>query len=166
MSIIDTTSRLDATVKEYGFPNVYIGPGEDESPYIPYKENLFIRHLAFDARNNMYANILWIMKGGMIGRHCHRGRLFGVTLEGSWRYLEHDWVAQAGSYMQESPGGIHTLVTDDPNGAKLMFWLSGMIEMFDDNGNTIETMDVFWFINHYVSYCKEHNLPINKKLWV
>jgi hypothetical protein len=26
--------------------------------------------------------------------------------------------------------------------------------------------DVFWFIKHYVSYCREHGIPINKKLWV
>jgi 2,4'-dihydroxyacetophenone dioxygenase len=166
MSIIDTTSRLDAVVKEYAFPTVHIGPGEDESPYIPYKENLAIRHLAFDTKNNVYANVLWIKKGGRIERHRHGGRLFGATLEGSWRYLEHDWVARAGSYVQETPGGIHTLVSDDPNGAKVMFWLSGMIEMFDDDYNVIERMDVFWFIDHYVSYCREHGLEINKKLWI
>jgi 2,4'-dihydroxyacetophenone dioxygenase len=166
MSITNTQSSLDAVVQEYAFPDVHIGPGEDESPYVPYVENVFIRHLAFDVRNNMYANILWVKKGGRLNRHRHRGRVFACTLEGSWRYLEYDWVARAGSYVQESPGAIHTLVSDDPNGMKAIFWLNGSIEFFDDNDSLIETLDVFWFINHYVSYCREHGIPINKKLWV
>src|SRR5215510_8066864 len=58
MSHRDTKGSLDAVVQEYAFPDVHIGPGEDESPYVPYVENVFIRHLAFDVRNNMYANIL------------------------------------------------------------------------------------------------------------
>jgi hypothetical protein len=39
------------------------------------------------------------------------------------------------------------------------------IKAFDDNDNLIETLDVFLFINHYVSYCRDHGIPINKKLW-
>jgi len=29
-----------------------------------------------------------------------------------------------------------------------------------------ETLDVFWFINHYVSYCEANGLPINKQLFL
>jgi len=39
------------------------------------------------------------------------------------------------------------------------------IKAFDDNDNLIETLDVFLFINHYVSDCREHGIPINKNLW-
>ena len=92
--------------------------------------------------------------------------MFAVTLEGSWRYLEYDWVARPGSYVHESPGVIHTLVSDDPHGMKTMFWLNGSLEFYDDNDNLLQTLDVFWFINHYVSYCREHGIKLNPKLWV
>ena len=49
---------------------------------------------------------------------------------------------------------------------KAMFWLQGAIEFFDDQGVFTETVDVFWFINHYVSYCREKCLPINQTLFV
>ncbi len=165
-SNLEAKGNLDAVVREYAFPDLHIGGGEDESPYVPFKENVYIRHLAFDVRNNLCANILWVKKGGMLGRHRHRGRIFACTLEGSWRYLEYDWVARAGSYVQESPGAIHTLVSDDPNGMKTIFIINGSIEFFDDNDGLLETLDVFWFIDHYVSYCREHGLEINKKLFV
>jgi 2,4'-dihydroxyacetophenone dioxygenase len=162
---IDTNSIMD-TVREYSRPDVHIGAGEDESPWVPFVENVYIRHLAFDVRGSAFCNILWVKKGGRLGRHRHRGPVFACTLEGSWRYLEYDWVARAGSYVHESPGAIHTLVSDDPNGMKTFFWLTASLEFYDDNDKLLDTLDVFWFINHYVSYCREHGLKLNQKLWV
>jgi 2,4'-dihydroxyacetophenone dioxygenase len=166
MARIETTNVLDAVYREYGRPDVQIGSSEEESPYVPFRPNVFIRHLAFDVRNNYYVNVLYVTQGGMLGRHRHRGAVTACTLEGSWRYLEYDWVARAGSYVRESPGVTHTLVSDDPNGMKTMFFLNGSLEFYDDDDNLLETLDVFWFINHYVSYCREHGIKINEKLWI
>ena len=162
---ISTVNSLDAVVRDYAFPDVHIGGSEEESPWVPFKgTTTFIRHLAFDVRTNMYANVLWVKKGGSLGRHRHRGRVFGYTLEGSWRYLEYDWIARPGSYVQESPGAIHTLVSDE--GMKTMFWLNGSLEFFDEKDNLLETLDVFWMMNHYLSYCRENGIKVNEKVFV
>jgi quercetin dioxygenase-like cupin family protein len=166
MPKIDATSSIEAITREFGRADVHIGASESESPYVPFIENVYIRHLAFDVRNGAFANILWVKKGGKLGRHRHRGPVFACTLEGSWRYLEYDWVARPGSYVRENPGAIHTLVSDDPNGMKAFFYLNASLEFYDDQDNLLETLDVFWFINHYVSYCREHALKINEKLWI
>ena len=108
MSTVDTTSSLFQVIREYGRPDCHIGAGEDESPWVPFVENVFIRHLAFDVRASAFANILWVKKNGVLGRHRHRGPVMACTLEGSWRYLEYDWVSRAGDYVHESPGVIHT----------------------------------------------------------
>jgi len=157
-------SNLDAMYHEFGRPDVEIGASESLSPYVPFAPNVFIRHLAFDVRNNYYVNILWVKEGGMLGRHRHRGAVTACTLEGSWRYLEYDWVARAGSYVRESPGVTHTLVSDD--GMKTMFFLNGSLEFYDEQDNLTDTLDVFWFINHYVSFCREKGIPLNEKLWI
>jgi 2,4'-dihydroxyacetophenone dioxygenase len=166
MAVPATSNNLDAAIIEFGRPDVHIGISEAESPYIPFVPNVFIRHLAFDVRNNYAVNILWVKQGGKLGRHRHRGAVTACTLEGSWRYLEYDWVARPGSYVRESPGVTHTLVSDDPNGMKTMFFLNGSLEFYDDNDILINTIDVFWFINHYVSYCREHGIKVNDKLWI
>jgi 2,4'-dihydroxyacetophenone dioxygenase len=49
---------------------------------------------------------------------------------------------------------------------KAMFWLQGAIEFFDEKGVLNDTVDVFWFINHYVTHCRAHNIPINKALFL
>jgi len=166
MPILDANRSIDTVVRDYAFPDIHVGAGEDESPWVPFRPNVFIRHLAFDVRTNMYANVLWVKSGGMLGRHRHRGRVFGYTLEGSWRYLEYDWVAGPGAFIYETPGLVHTLVTDHPQGVKLFGWLQGATEFYDENGKFIETLDVWWFINHYETYCREQGIPINKQLYL
>jgi 2,4'-dihydroxyacetophenone dioxygenase len=166
MAIVDAKSTLASVIQEYGRPDIHISASEDESPYVPFKENVFIRHLAFDVRTNSFANILWVKKGGVLGRHRHRGPISACTLEGSWRYLEYDWVARPGGYVRENPGVIHTLVSDDPNGMKTIFFLNGSLEFYDDNDVLLDTLDVFWFIDHYLNHCRAHGLKINEKLWI
>jgi quercetin dioxygenase-like cupin family protein len=167
MPAIETeNSSRAAMIREFGRPPVHIGANENESPWVPWQPGVHIRHLSFDVRSNSFTNILWVAQGGMLGRHRHRGPVFGYVLEGSWRYLEHDWIARPGDYIGEPPGAVHTLVSDDPNGMKTLFWLNGSLEFLADDGQVAETFDVFWFIDHYVSYCRGRNLKINEQLWI
>ena len=166
MATVESKNTLASVIQKYGRPDIRIGVGEDESPYVPFKENVFIRHLAFDVRTNSFANILWVKKGGILGRHRHRGPISASTLEGSWCHLEYDSVARPGSYVRENPGVIHTLVSDDPNGMKTIFFLNGFFEFYDDHDVLLDTVDVFWFIDHYLSRCCAHGRKINEKLWI
>ena len=155
-----------AMISRFGIEGGHLGPSEAESPWIPYGENAAIRHMAFDVRGNWYGNILWIKKPGMIGTHKHRGTVLMLCLEGSVRYLEYDWVAEPGSFISETPGQTHTLVTDHPDGVKLFGWMQGVADHFDEQGKLVESLDVFWFINHYVTYCEANGLPINQALFL
>ena len=163
--IVDIPEAYAEVIKQHGMAGSFVGPSERESPWVPFGPNAAIRHLHFDTRHNIFSNILWVRSSGVIGTHKHRGTVVMVCLEGSTRYLEYDWVAGPGDFIYETPGLVHTLVTDHPNGVKLFGWLQGPIEFYDDNGKFVETVDVFWFINHYESYCREHGIPINKQLY-
>ena len=110
------------------------GPSMEESPWVPFGDKAAIRHLAFDTRHNTYGNILWIKKAGVVGTHKHRGTVVMVCLEGSARYLEYDWVAHPGDFIYETPGLVHTLVSDHPEGVKFFGWLQGATEFYDENG--------------------------------
>jgi 2,4'-dihydroxyacetophenone dioxygenase len=164
--IVDVPELYADVIQRHGIQGTYVGPSELDSPWCPFGGKAAIRHLAFDVRHNIASNILWIKSGGVIGTHKHRGTVVMVCLEGSARYLEYDWVAGPGSFIYETPGQTHTLVSDDPNGVKLFGWLQGATEFYDEHGNFVETLDVWWFINHYESYCREHGLRINKQLYL
>ena len=131
---------------------------------MPFVPNVFIKHLTFDVRGSSAANVLWVQEGGTLGRHRHRGPVSGYVLEGSWRYLEYDWVGRPGDFVRESPGRSHTLYSE--HGMKTMFWLNGPLEFLDEQDRVMETVDVFWFIDHYENYCRENGLKINERLYL
>ncbi|AKH42586.1 hypothetical protein FHS61_000356 [Altererythrobacter atlanticus] len=137
-----------------------------DSPWVPFGDSAAIKHLAFDVRRNLYSNILWVKGPGVVGTHFHRGTITMVCLEGSVRYLEYDWVASPGGLILEVPGESHTLVTDHPEGCKLFGWMEGPIDFYDGDANFVETVDVFWMMNHYEDYCKEQGIEINPKLYL
>ena len=145
----------------------YIDAQSDvDSPWVPFGPNAAIKHLAFDVRRNLYSNILWVKGPGVIGTHFHRGTITMVCLEGSVRYLEYDWVASPGGLILEVPGESHTLVTEHPDGCKLFGWMEGPIDFYDGDANLVETVDVFWMINHYETHCRDHQMKTNPKLYL
>lgn len=137
-----------------------------DSPWVPFGPNAAIKHLAFDVRRNLFSNILWVKGPGVIGTHFHRGTITMVCLEGSVRYLEYDWVATPGGLILEVPGESHTLVTEHPQGCKLFGWMEGPIDFYDGDANLVETVDVFWMINHYETHCRDHQMKPNPKLYL
>ena len=45
-------------------------------------------------------------------------------------------------------------------------WWRFRFDFFDENGNHVQTLDVWWFIEHYETYCREHGLEINRQLYL
>jgi 2,4'-dihydroxyacetophenone dioxygenase len=85
----------------------------DERVWVPQGENVWFRPLCLNRSQGYWMNLLRVRKSGVLSRHRHPQAVHGVVLKGRWRYLEHDWVAEEGSYVFEPPGETHTLVVPD-----------------------------------------------------
>src|SRR4029077_9087430 len=94
--IVDVPEIHRDVIRRYGMPGTFVGPSEQESPWVPFGANAALRHLAFDVRHNIFSNILWVKSQGVVGTHKHRGTVVMMCLAGSVRYLEYDWVAGPG----------------------------------------------------------------------
>jgi len=164
--IVDVPEIFRSLIDARGIKGKFVGADETDSPWVPFGDNAAIKHLAFDVRNNIYSNILWMKGPSVIGTHKHRGFVVMMCLEGSARYLEYDWVATPGSFIYEVPGEAHTLVTDHPDGTKLFGWMQGANEFYDENGAFVMTADVWWFMDHYESHCRAHGIPLNPQLYI
>lgn len=85
----------------------------NEENWVPYVEGVHFLPLWFGTRSQPgFANILRVRPGKQLNPHFHPTGVFGFTLSGSWRYLEHGWVATPGTFLWEPPGEAHTLVVD------------------------------------------------------
>jgi hypothetical protein len=77
----------------------------------------------------------------------------GLVLKGRWRYLEHDWVAQEDGFVYEPPGGVHTLVVEEPVKDMITFFnVNGAMIYVDEEGKTVGYEDV----HSKIDMCRAH----------
>lgn len=126
---------------------------EDERLWVPQAENVWFRPLCLNRSQGYWMNLLKVRKAGVLARHRHPQGVHGFVLKGRWYYLEHDWVANEGSYVFEPPGETHTLVVpDDVEEMITLFQVNGIMYYVDPWGNATGYEDVFTKIE----MCRQH----------
>lgn len=116
----------------------------DERIWVPQTADVSFRPLLLNVTQGYYVNLLRVRGSGVLSRHRHPGPVHGWVIKGRWSYLEHDWVAEEGSYVFEPPGETHTLVV--PEGVDEMitlFNVTGPLMYCDEEGNVTKAEDVF-----------------------
>jgi hypothetical protein len=97
---------------------------------------------------------------GTISLHRHVAPVEAWVIGGRWRYLEHGWVARAGSYVYEPAGDVHTLVTLGDEEMITLFSVHGPVEYLGPGGEvaTVETAETK--LRRYVDFCDSHDLQV------
>ena len=68
----------------------------------------------------------------------------GYVIKGRWKYLEHDWTAEEGSFVFEPPGEVHTLTVPADCAEMITFFnISGAMIYVDAEGRQTGYEDVF-----------------------
>ncbi len=131
----------------------------DDLPWVPQGDRVWFKPLRFDLANGRWVNLLKVTGQGKVNRHRHAGgQVLGFVTQGSWRYLERDWVARPGTFVYEPPGDIHTLVVEGAEEMQTLFLLEGVIQYLDDDDNVISQDDVFTKLERYLAYCKRERI--------
>jgi quercetin dioxygenase-like cupin family protein len=129
---------------------------DDERVWVPQAPEVWFRPLLLNTVTGSWCNLLRVRKSGVLSRHIHPSWVTGYVIKGSWRYLEHDWVAREGAFVYEPPGEIHTLVVDEAAGGAqemiTLFNIAGAMVYVDAAGNTTGYEDVFTKI----AMCRKH----------
>lgn len=126
---------------------------DDERVWVPQAENVWFRPLCLSTRQGYWVNLLRVRKSGILSRHRHPAPVHGYVIEGKWYYLEHDWMATAGSYVFEPPGETHTLtVPADVPQMITLFHITGAMIYVDEAGKVTACEDVF----SKIEMCRKH----------
>ncbi len=152
------TRELEAFVEQMGLPDQAIQ--SDEIPWVPQGERVWFKPLRFDLTSGRWVNLIRMTGDGRVNRHRHTGgQVLGYCIQGSWRYLEREWVARPGTFIYEPPGDIHTLVLEDGNEEMItLFVLEGVVQYLDDEDNILYQDDVFSKMERYLRYCQEQGI--------
>ncbi len=126
-------------------------PG-DERVWVPQAPNVWFRPLLLNRVQGEWVNLLRVRRSGVLSRHRHPAPVHGYVIRGSWRYLEHPWRAQAGMYVFEPPGEVHTLVCDDDDEMITLFHVCGALIYCDESGKTVGFDDV----HTKIEMCRAH----------
>lgn len=132
----------------------------DDLPWVEQAEGVWFKPFRLSPERGLWANLLKVSADGIVSRHRHHGPVEAWTLQGRWRYLEHDWVAGPGSYVHEPEGDVHTLVVEGGQEMVTLFIVQGPIDYLDEAGNLLYTDTAQRKLGLYEAHCRAHGLPV------
>jgi hypothetical protein len=153
---MSTHSFLPSEV-DSGFTDIAVATAD--VPWMSTAEGIEMKPLQFWAASGQWAQLSRYQPGIRSDRHVHTGgQVMSYVIRGSWHYLEHDWVATAGSWVWEPPGDLHTLeiLGDEPMEA--IFILSGVVQYLDDEDRIVRQTDFRSRRRQYLDHCAEHGI--------
>lgn len=115
---------------------------DDERRWVPLVDGAHFYPFCFDVTHSAWHIILRGQPGLLMPAHYHTSRVVVCTLRGKWKYVERDWVHEAGSYLLEAPGDIHSFMVASDEPVELFTVNEGANISLDDNGNVIGYSDV------------------------
>lgn len=62
-------------------------------PFLPYSDQLHLKLIKLNPINGEWTSLLRVPAGMEMPKHHHAGTVHVYTIQGKWRYKEHDWVA-------------------------------------------------------------------------
>jgi len=94
--------------------------------------------------------------GMAVTRHRHTGQVFAWTTAGCWMYKEYGVRYEAGSYIHEPAGSIHTLVVpaDNTELTEVFFVIYGANLDLDENDNIVNITDATSIGRAYNALCE------------
>src|SRR5215472_6795948 len=94
------------------YQNIDTGCIDDESmpwmPFAPYSDKVMVKYFKADPVRGEVISLLKAPPGTTLLKHHHTGTVIVYTIQGSWKYLEHDWVARPKSVVFETASTEHT----------------------------------------------------------
>ena len=126
---------------------------DDERVWVPQAEGVWFRPLLLNTVNGGWCNLLRVRRAGVLSRHRHPMLVVGYVIRGRWKYVEHDWTAEEGSFVFEPPGEVHTLTVPADCPEMITFFnIQGAMIYVDDQNRQTGYEDVFMKID----LCRTH----------
>lgn len=134
----------------------------NDQKWVPYADGIWFQPCSYDLSAGAFSLVLKAVPGASLGTHYHVGQVYGFTLNGNWRYVEHDWVARPGTFVFEPAGEAHTLVieADSPEPAVIFFMIHGGLVYLDKpaEGSLVAYEDAFSVLEFTRAYYCESGL--------
>jgi quercetin dioxygenase-like cupin family protein len=128
-------------------------------PFAPYSNDVLIKYFKIDPVRGEIVALLKVPAGVEMPRHHHTGTVIVYTLQGSWRYKEHDWTARTGSVVYETASTRHTPQATAGGEDVITFNIvAGELLYLDEQDNIIAVENWKTSMDRYLAYCQANDL--------
>ena len=129
-------------------------------PLTPHSELASVKLLSADPVRGELIMVLRAPPGIELPRHRTSCATTIYTVQGRWKYREHDWVAGPGSLVVEPASACHTPQTlgDGTDDAILFMLLSGDVQLLDAEGRVVGVENWRSAVRRYLDYCHANEI--------
>jgi 2,4'-dihydroxyacetophenone dioxygenase len=129
-------------------------------PFLPYSDLVSVKLFRVDPVRGEVISVLRAAPGVELPRYRHAGSSTIYTVQGRWKYREHDWVAGPGSVVIETADSRHTpqALPDGTDDVILFIVTSGEQLMLDTEGRVVATENWRTAVERYLDYCRDNDI--------
>jgi len=146
----------------YFFESIDTGLIEPEAlpwtPFLPYTDRVYVKLIKVDPIRGEWITLLKAPAGFELPRHHHSGTVHVYTLQGEWRYKEHNWVAKAGTFVFETAGTEHTPVAVGKDDVITLNIVQGDWIVIDEAGKPLAIETWKTAMQRYLDHCDRHRI--------
>ena len=131
-------------------------------PFTPYADNVLLKYFKLDPIRGEVIALLKAPIDMQLPKHHHSGTVVVYTIEGKWKYKEHEWVAGPGSVVFETAASTHTpevLSTEGAGAYVLMLVIvTGDLVFVDQSDKVLAIENWKTAMQRYLGHCEKHGI--------
>jgi 2,4'-dihydroxyacetophenone dioxygenase len=128
-------------------------------PFVPYSNEVLLKYFRLDPIRGEVIVLVKVPAGGELPRHHHSGTVIVYTIEGRWKYKEHDWIACPGSVVFETAASVHTPEAVSREGHVVALNIVvGDLVFFGDDGQVLAIENWKSGLERYLAYCHRRGI--------
>ncbi len=136
---------------------------DDGLPWMPFTPLTDLVHVKLLFADPVSGELIVVLRAGPgieLPRHRTSCSTTIYTLQGRWKYREHDWVAGPGSLVIEPASSYHTpqVLADGTDDAILFIMAGGDLQFLDSQDRVIATENWRTAVERYLDYCRSNDL--------
>ena len=133
---------------------------EHDLPFVDIGDGSTLQLMQVDIEQGLWVIRTRFEPGYVVQTHKHTGPVHAFTLSGRWKYAEYPEVNEAGSYLYEPAGSIHTLTVpaDNVEVTDVWFAIYGANLNLDADGSVTSVFDAQYILDGYLLLCEAAGL--------
>src|SRR3954453_11810218 len=130
-------------------------------PFAPYSDEVLLKYHKVDPVRGEVVAGFRMPAGADMAAHYHTGTVMVYTVRGSWRYLEHDWIARPGDVAYETAASAPKPVVVGDEEAEAIPITTGELRFLDDAGASIARENLKTSLDPCEAYCEANGLDVH-----